>query len=205
MTLSTADTYYFNLNGGKIMIQKTTNENGDSIYEVDTDSNITLATANTYVDKNIIINIPLNTKADIESPTFTGTPTIDGEEVATKKDINESDLKGEKGDKPVITAEVESVTDEDGTPGVHTSFYADEEDLADFTIMNGHKGERGISLLHVSTSPWANIHKTPDGLTHTMAMNEDEIKTEAKIDKLYLGDIIEWDGFIYQVAYLGDP
>lgn len=40
------------------MIEKTSNVNGDSVYQVDTDSDITLATANTYVDKNIIIKMP---------------------------------------------------------------------------------------------------------------------------------------------------
>lgn len=132
-------------------------------------------------------------KADIESPVFTGTPKIDDEEIATKLDL------------VAITADSESITDEDNTPGVHTTFYVSGDAVTDFTVMDGHKGERGISLLHVTTAPWANTHQTPDGLVHTMAMNEDEIKTEAKVDNLYLGDIIEWNGFIYQAAYLGDP
>lgn len=144
-------------------------------------------------------------KANIESPDFTGTPMINGEEIATKADINLSDLKGEKGDKPIITAEAEDVTDDAGTTGVHTSFYADNENLTDFTIMNGSKGERGLSLLHVSTSPWANTHQTPDGITHTMSMKQSEIKSEALVDKIYVGDIVEWNGFLYQIAYLGDP
>ena len=56
-----------------------TNEDNNIIYNVnigETDS-ITLATANTYVDKNIIINtnVDLSSKADIDSPEFTGAPT----------------------------------------------------------------------------------------------------------------------------------
>lgn len=56
-----------------------TNENNNIIYNInigETDS-ITLATANTYVDKNIIINtnVDLSSKADVDSPRFTGTPT----------------------------------------------------------------------------------------------------------------------------------
>lgn len=107
-------------------------------------------------------------KADIESPDFTGTPTINGNEIITIKDLENSSLKGEKGD-------------------------------------TGEKGERGISLLHVTTAPWANTFQTSDGKVHNLAMKESEIKTEANVDKLYLGDIIEWNGFLYQVGYLGDP
>lgn len=131
-------------------------------------------------------------KADLESPVFTGTPTINGEKIATKPDL------------VAITAESEDITDTNGTPGVHTTFYVSGDEVTDFTVMNGHKGERGISLLHITTSPWANTHTTPDRLTHTMGLNEDEVKQEAFVDKLYLGDIIEWNGFIYQIAYLGD-
>lgn len=40
------------------MITKNTDVEGNSIYVVDTNKDITLATANTYVDKNIIIKIP---------------------------------------------------------------------------------------------------------------------------------------------------
>lgn len=40
------------------MITKSVDTKGNSIYVVDTDKDITLATANTYVDKNIIIKIP---------------------------------------------------------------------------------------------------------------------------------------------------
>lgn len=59
------------------MLNKELNENGDTIFTLDiSDPSITLATANTYVDKNIIFNVPLNEKADIESPKFTGTPTV---------------------------------------------------------------------------------------------------------------------------------
>lgn len=132
-------------------------------------------------------------KADIESPVFTGTPTINGEKIATKADL------------VAITADTENVTDIDGTPGVHTAFYVSGDEVTDFTVMNGHKGERGISLLHVSTAPWANTHQTPDGLVHTMAMKQSEIVAEALVDKIYLGDLVEWNGFLYQIAYLGDP
>lgn len=40
------------------MITKEIDIEGNSVYVVDTDEDITLATANTYVDKNIIIKIP---------------------------------------------------------------------------------------------------------------------------------------------------
>lgn len=135
-----------------------------------------------------------NKKADIESPVFTGTPKINDEKIATKNDIIDH-----------LTAVSEEVISETGIPGVHTTFSITGDILTDFTIMNGDKGDRGISLLHVSTAPWANTHITPDGLTHTMAMNKSEIKTEAKVNELYLGDLIEWNGFLYQIAYLGDP
>lgn len=58
-------------------IDKTINENGDVVFTLDVeDPTITLATANTYVDKNIIFNVPLDEKADIDSPEFTGIPTV---------------------------------------------------------------------------------------------------------------------------------
>lgn len=132
-------------------------------------------------------------KADVESPVFTGTPKIGDEKIATQNDL------------VAITADSENITNDDGLPGVHTTFYVSEDEVTDFTVMDGHKGDRGISLLHVSTAPWANTHQTPDKMIHTMSMAESEIKAEAKVDALYLGDIIEWNGFIYQVAYLGDP
>jgi len=131
-------------------------------------------------------------KADIESPDFSGTPTINGEEIATKANL------------VAITANTEDITDTDGTSGIHTTFYVSGDEVTDFTVMDGHKGDRGISLLHVTTAPWANTHTTPDGLTHTMGLNENEVKQEAFVDNIYLGDIIEWNGFIYQIAYLGD-
>lgn len=147
-------------------------------------------------------SVELNTVGEVA---VTGVSfTYNGEEIATKEDINNSDLKGEKGDKPVITAEAENIT-ESGVPGVHTSFYADGEDLVDFTVMDGEKGARGTSLLHVNTAPWANTHQTPDGIIHNMSLKQSEVLAEAKADELYLGDIIEWNGFIYQVTYLGDP
>ena len=40
------------------MIEKSIDVEGNSVYVVDTNKDITLATANTYVDKNIIIKIP---------------------------------------------------------------------------------------------------------------------------------------------------
>lgn len=132
-------------------------------------------------------------KANVESPALTGTPTINEKEIATKNDL------------VAITADTEVVTDEDNTLGVRTTFYVSGDEITDFTVMNGRKGERGTSLLHASTSPWANTHKTPDGKVHNMAMNEDEVKQEALVDKLNVGDIVEWNGFIYQIAYLGDP
>lgn len=56
---------------------KTVDENGNSIFYVDLDEDgIVLNTADTYVDKNIIIVAPLSEKADIDSPEFTGTPTV---------------------------------------------------------------------------------------------------------------------------------
>lgn len=133
------------------------NQNGEYVVNTDEDT-ITLTTEDTYVDKNIVFNINNTSKANNANPAFTGTATLNGEEIATKRDINESDLKGEKGDTPTITAETENLVDADGTPGVRTSFYVDGEDLTEFTLMDGHKGERGISLLHVQTSPWANTH-----------------------------------------------
>lgn len=45
------------------------------------------------------------------------------------------------------------MTDAEGTPGTTTTLYVSDEAITDFTIMDGRKGERGISLLHVSTSP----------------------------------------------------
>lgn len=132
-------------------------------------------------------------KADIESPVFTGTPKIGTEKIATQNDL------------VAITANSQPITNDDGASGIHTSFYVSGDEVTDFTIMNGEKGNRGISLLHVSTAPWANTHQTPDQLVHTMAMNATETKTEAKVDEIYLGDLIEWNGFLYQVAYLGDP
>lgn len=60
-------------------ITNKTNENNNIIYNInigETDS-LTLATADTYVDKNIIINtnVDLSSKANIDSPSFTGVPT----------------------------------------------------------------------------------------------------------------------------------
>lgn len=150
-----------------------------------------------YLDNNglsYLIRKVESKKADKYSPVFSGTPRIGAEEVATKMDIIDH-----------LTATSEDIVNESGVPGVHTTFSLSSGDLTDFTVMNGDKGERGISLLHVSTSPWANTHQTPDGLVHTMAMNEAEILTESKVDKIYLGDLIEWEGFLYQIAYLGDP
>lgn len=118
-------------------------------------------------------------KANVESPAFTGTPTINEKEIATKNDL------------VAITADTEDIVDEDNTKGIHTTFYVSGDEITDFTVMDGHKGERGTSLLHVSTSPWANTHQTPDGKVHTMAMNETEIKQEALVDELNIGDIIE--------------
>lgn len=135
-----------------------------------------------------------DTKADINNPNFTGIPTINNKEIATKEDIVGN-----------LTADSEDIVDNEGTPGVHTTFYVSDEAVTDFTVMNGHKGERGISLLHIQTAPWANIHQTPDKLVHTMGLNETEVKREAYIDNLYLGDLVEWNGFLYQIAYLGDP
>lgn len=59
-----------------MMVEKSVDTDGNPVYVVETDKDITLATANTYVDKNIIIQIPLNEKADIDSPAFTGVPTV---------------------------------------------------------------------------------------------------------------------------------
>lgn len=132
-------------------------------------------------------------KANIESPAFTGTPTINDKEIATKTDL------------VAITADTEDITDDEGISGIHTTFYVSGDEVTDFTVMDGHKGDRGISLLHITTAPWANTLTTPDGLTHTMGLNENEVTQEAFVDKIYLGDIIEWNGFIYQIAYLGYP
>lgn len=38
-----------------------------------------------------------------------------------------------------------------------------------------------------------------------MSLNDAEVKAEAKVDELYVGDLIEWDGFLYQIGYLGYP
>lgn len=204
-------------------------------------------------------------KANLESPAFTGFPTVNGVGIATKNDIptnhitngstdpnqvfivktgdvrfvsatgnlnmssgNSIMLDGNKGialhtsnDTKAtyngeelatkldvvgrVTAVSEPVEDEEGTPGVKTTFLVSSEPVTDFTVMDGHKGERGTALLHVTTAPWANTHQTPDRVIHTMALKESEVLVEAKVDSLYLGDIIEWNGFIYQIAYLGDP
>lgn len=183
-------------------MNKTTDENGNTVFEVDfqNEDTATLVTANTYVDKNIIINVPLSTKANIDSPNFTGTPTV-----GTNKILTEADVADFKGDTPVITADTEDIVDEDGLTGVHTTFYSDGDEFVDFTLMDGEKGDRGISLLHVTTAPWASARQTPDGIIHNMALAEVEVKSEAKVDALYVGDIIEWDGFLYQIGYLGDP
>lgn len=72
-------------------ITSKTNENNNIIYNVnigETDS-LTLATADTYVDKNIIINtnIDLSSKANINSPEFIGIP------VAPTPDINDNSTR----------------------------------------------------------------------------------------------------------------
>lgn len=83
----------------------------NNIYQVDLDkdedNSITLATANTYVDKNIIINIPLAKKANIDSPEFIGkplvpTPPLDDVslQIANTKWVNNNYI-GKKGDATI--------------------------------------------------------------------------------------------------------
>ena len=120
-------------------------DNGDKVYNVDLendDEGISLATANTYVDKNIVINIPLSEKANLSSPDFTGSPTINNEKIATKLDVVDH-----------LTVTSENIVDENNIPGIHTTFYVSDDAVTDFTIMNGDKGERGTSILHIQTAP----------------------------------------------------
>lgn len=54
------------------IINKGIDENGNSILNIDPEANetITLATANTYVDKNIVINIQKKSNSDSDSPSY---------------------------------------------------------------------------------------------------------------------------------------
>lgn len=138
-------------------VTSTTDDNNNKVFNIDLEpdeSSVVLATANTYVDKNIVINIPLDEKADIDSPALTGTPTVNGKEIVTEEDITE--------------------------------------------------GLRGRSVLNITTAPYSNTLRTPDGKVHSMAAFKADIIKESGVSNVMIGDICLYKGSLYLVAYIDE-
>lgn len=83
-----------------------------------------------------------------------------------------------------------------GTPKINGSAIALKEDLI------GIKGDRGLSILSVETAPYASLTPAPDGKVYSMTISKEVVMQEAHVDNVYLGDVIMYNGFLYEVEYI---
>lgn len=199
-------------------IDETGNKILDVTPEVD-ESSFTLATANTYVDKNIIIN--LNTedcikKDEVYEGLIIITPQPDKIISLQGSDINLISYLSQDGKGEVnISAEGNVEVNTDGhfnynnkevvTADVLENYISNEE--VDSFIRRADRIDevansiRGRSILNITTLPTTSVG-SEGSFNYNFSKTILSIQSEAKVEEVFVGDVLHYNGNLYIIGYL---